>query len=125
MGDAGGGRMTDTREQTAERLLRSSLRTWYDPVVEIDWEAPLDPDAFWLPAQRSSLYGTSLWDGLDQRQRVELTKHEVASGASAATNARLAITNAASDANPASTKVIAGAPPSAAIWIAGRNSIWL
>jgi hypothetical protein len=75
--------MTDTREQTAERLLRSSLRTWYDPVVEIDWEAPLDPDAFWLPAQRSSLYGTSLWDGLDHRQRVELTKHEVASGASA------------------------------------------
>jgi P-aminobenzoate N-oxygenase AurF len=75
--------MADTREQTAERLLRSSLRTWYDPVVEIDWEAPLDPDALWLPAHRSSLYGTPLWEGLDHRQRVELTKHEVASGASA------------------------------------------
>jgi para-aminobenzoate N-oxygenase AurF len=75
--------MTDTREQTADRLLRSSLRTWYDPDVEIDWAAPLDPDAFWLPPRRSSLYGTPLWEGLDHRQRVELTKHEVASGASA------------------------------------------
>jgi hypothetical protein len=75
--------MTDSRERTAERLLRSSARTWYDPAVEIDWAAPLDPDAFWMPPHRSSLYGTSLWDGLDHRQRVELTKHEVASGASA------------------------------------------
>lgn len=59
------------------------MRTWYDPEVEIDWAAPLDPDAFWLPPHRSSLYGTPLWDRLDHRQRVELTKHEVASGASA------------------------------------------
>jgi P-aminobenzoate N-oxygenase AurF len=75
--------MVETREQTADRLLRSSLRTSYDPDVEIDWSASLDPDAFWLPPHRSSLYGTPLWEGLDHRQRVELTKHEVASGASA------------------------------------------
>jgi hypothetical protein len=75
--------MSETRQQTADRLLRSSVRTSYDPVVEIDWSAPLDPDAFWLPPQRSSLFGTALWDRLDHRQRVELTKHEVASGASA------------------------------------------
>jgi hypothetical protein len=75
--------MAETRERTADRLLRSSLRTWYDPEVEIDWAAPLDPDTFWLPPHRSSLYGTQLWDRLDHRQRVELTKHEVASGASA------------------------------------------
>jgi P-aminobenzoate N-oxygenase AurF len=75
--------MEDGRERTAERLLRASARSSYDPLVEIDWTAPLDPDAFWLPPRRSSLYGTALWDGLDHRQRVELTKHEVASGASA------------------------------------------
>ncbi|MBX6355768.1 MAG: diiron oxygenase [Micromonosporaceae bacterium] len=75
--------MAETREQTADRLLRSSARVSYDPVVEIDWAAPLDPDAFWLPPHRSSLYGTALWERLDHRQRVELTKHEVASGASA------------------------------------------
>lgn len=71
------------REKTAERLLQSSLRTSYDPIVEIDWAAPLDPDRFWMPPHRSSLYGTPLWDGLGHRQRVELTKQEAANGASA------------------------------------------
>jgi hypothetical protein len=73
----------DTREQTAQRLLAASVRHWYDPEREIDWDAPLDPDAFWLAPERSSLYGTTLWDGLTRAQRIELTKHEVASAASA------------------------------------------
>ncbi|MEU4399594.1 AurF N-oxygenase family protein [Micromonospora orduensis] len=67
----------------AERLLTSSLRTSYDPVVEIDWDAPHTPGAYWLPPHRSSLYGTALWSGLSEEQRIELTKHEVASAASA------------------------------------------
>jgi P-aminobenzoate N-oxygenase AurF len=71
------------REATAERLLATSLRHQYDPLVEIDWEAPLDPDRYWLPEHRSTLYGTRLWAGLTHRQRVELSKHEVASIASA------------------------------------------
>jgi len=71
------------REATAERLLASSLRHQYDPLVEVDWAAPLDPDRFYLPEHRSTLYGTELWHGLTHRQRVELTKHEVASIASA------------------------------------------
>lgn len=73
----------DTREQTADRLLQTSLRLQYEPGIDIDWHAPLDPDLFWIPPQRSSLYGTTLWEGLSHRQRVELTKHEVASAASA------------------------------------------
>ncbi len=72
-----------TREATASRLLDLSLQRQYEPAVDIDWAAPLDPDRFWIPPHRSSLYGTSLWDGLTHRQRVELTKHEVASAASA------------------------------------------
>ncbi len=71
------------REATAERLLTSSLRTSYDPSVEIDWDAPHVPGAYWLPPNRSSLYGTPLWDGLTAEQRVTLTRHEVASAASA------------------------------------------
>src|SRR5688572_16686081 len=77
-----GGSVT-TREQTADRLLATSIRHSYDPTIEIDWEAPSDPDRFWMPPRLSSLYGTPLWDGLTHRQRVELTKHEVASAASA------------------------------------------
>ncbi len=72
-----------TREATATRLLDLSLQRQYDPELDIDWAAPLDPEKFWLPPQRSSLYGTPLWEGLTHLQRVELTKHEVASAASA------------------------------------------
>jgi len=74
---------TADREATAERLLTASSRRSYDPAVAIDWEAPFEPGAFWMPPHRSSLYGTKIWDGLTHDQRVELTKHEVASAASA------------------------------------------
>src|SRR5882724_1719956 len=70
------------REKTAERLLNSSADKFYDPEVDIDWAAPLAEDKYFIPAHRSSLYGTALWDGLTERQRIELTKHEVASVAS-------------------------------------------
>ncbi|MGA5305681.1 AurF N-oxygenase family protein [Nucisporomicrobium flavum] len=70
------------RSPTATRLLRSSASHSYDPEVEIDWDAPLLPDAFFAPEHRSSLYGTPLWDGLTPEQRRTLTKHEVASIAS-------------------------------------------
>jgi P-aminobenzoate N-oxygenase AurF len=59
-----------------------SLRNQYEPELAIDWEAPLDPDLFWIPPHRSSLYGTTVWAGLSHRRRVELTKHEVAAAAS-------------------------------------------
>lgn len=71
------------REAVADRLLAASARTSYDPIVEVDWTAPHRADAYWLPPHRSSLYGTPLWAGLDERRRIELTKHEVASAASA------------------------------------------
>jgi hypothetical protein len=71
------------REHTAERLLHSSVRRSYDPLVEIDWDAPLLPDAYWLPPRRSTLYGTDLWRRLSEVERIELTKHEVANASSA------------------------------------------
>lgn len=70
------------REKTAARLLKSSAKNSYDPDVDIDWNAPLAEDAPYIPFKRSSLYGTHLWDRLDEQQRVELTKHEFASIAS-------------------------------------------
>lgn len=76
-------RSVSSREDVAERLLQASVRTSYDPTVEIDWDAPHLPDAYWLPPHRSSLYGTDLWRQLSETQRIELTKHEVASAAAA------------------------------------------
>jgi hypothetical protein len=67
------------RDRTATRLLRSSAEHSYDPEIEIDWDAPLVEGKYFVPAHRSSLYGTALWDRLTVEQRIELTKHEVAS----------------------------------------------
>jgi hypothetical protein len=72
----------EARERTANRLLHASLSNSYDPDIEIDWVAPPDPDKLYAPAHRVSLYGTPLWDALDAGQRIELSKHEVASIAS-------------------------------------------
>jgi hypothetical protein len=65
-----------------QRLLRSSARQSYDPDVDIDWDAPLVEGAWFMQPERLSLYGTPLWDSLDEQRRVELSKHEVASIAS-------------------------------------------
>lgn len=67
------------REETAQRLLRTSAKHSYDPAVEIDWDAPLEPDRYFIAPHRSSLYGTALWDRMSEQQRIDLTKHEVAS----------------------------------------------
>jgi len=66
----------------AERLLKSSARHSYDPEVDIDWDAPVDPTLWGMQPERMSLYGTPLWDRLSEEQRLELSKHEVASIAS-------------------------------------------
>ena len=67
------------RSRTATRLLRASAEHSYDPEVEIDWDAPFAPDLYFVPPHRSSLFGTSIWDGLTEAQRITLTRHEVAS----------------------------------------------
>ena len=67
------------RDVTAERLLDSSMRNSYDPDVDIDWDAPLVEGKGFMPEERVSLYGTTLWDGLTPEQRIELSKHEIGS----------------------------------------------
>jgi hypothetical protein len=69
----------DDRDRTATRLLRSSAEHSYDPEVEIDWAAPLATDRYFVPPHRSSLYGTDLWQGLTEEQRITLTRHEASS----------------------------------------------
>jgi hypothetical protein len=67
------------REECARRLLRASQKASLDPLVEIDWQAPLVPDLPALPWHRSSLYGTPLWEAMSHEQRITLTRHEMAS----------------------------------------------
>lgn len=70
------------RQKTAQRLLRSAADRAYDGDVDIDWDAPLDPDKKWMPDHRQTLYGTKLWDKLTEQQRRELGMHEAISGLS-------------------------------------------
>lgn len=72
-----------TREQFSERLLRGSVKKYYEPIVDIDWDAPLDPDKFFLPPKSVSIYGTALWDGMSRGQQIELSRQELVNTLSA------------------------------------------
>src|ERR1700744_3038246 len=72
-----------SREEFSERLLKGSVKKSYEPIVDIDWDAPLDPDKFYLPPQAVSLYGTAIWDEMTREQQIELSRHELVNTLSA------------------------------------------
>ena len=72
-----------TREEFSERLLKGSVKKSYAPIVDIDWDAPLDPDKFFLPPKTVSLYGTPLWDNMTRTQQIELSRQELVNTLSA------------------------------------------
>ncbi|NMO89051.1 diiron oxygenase [Actinomycetospora sp. TBRC 11914] len=67
------------RDHGAARLLTASARHTLDPDLEVDWAAPVDPWGWAVPPERVSLYGTGLWDDLDDDARRTLARHEAAS----------------------------------------------
>src|SRR5690242_9709201 len=67
------------RQELSTRLLGSAVKKSYDPVVDIDWAAPIPEHLYGLSPEWSTLYGTPLWDGLSEEQRVTLTIHEYCS----------------------------------------------
>jgi hypothetical protein len=71
------------REEFSERLLKGSVKKSYAPIVDIDWDAPPDPDKFFLPAKTVSLYGTPLWDKMTREQQIELSREELVNTLSA------------------------------------------
>jgi hypothetical protein len=72
-----------TREEFSDRLLRGSVKKYYEPVVDIDWDADLDPDKFYLPPKVVSLYGTPIWDAMTREQQIELSRQELVNTLSA------------------------------------------
>ena len=72
----------DQEQRTAERLLRSTAARAYDPDLDIDWDAPLPPDAPFMKLERCSLYGTELWERMSREEQLTLSRHEAASVAS-------------------------------------------
>jgi hypothetical protein len=67
------------REELSTRLLGSAAKKSYDPVVDIDWSAPIPDGLYGLSPEWSTLYGTPLWERLSEEQRVTLTIHEYCS----------------------------------------------
>lgn len=72
------GEVSGGREAIAARLLSGSVKRSYSPIVDLDWDAPLDPDKYFLPPRVCSLYGTELWEGLSEEQRIEVSRQELA-----------------------------------------------
>jgi len=70
---------TTDRQDIATRLLASSAKKAYDPMVEVDWDAPVPGDLYGMTPEWSTLYGTALWEEMSLQQQVTLTKHEVSS----------------------------------------------
>jgi hypothetical protein len=66
-----------TREEFSERLLNGSMKKSYAPAVDIDWDAPLDPDKFFLPAEMVTIYGTPAWDAMTREQQRELSRQQL------------------------------------------------
>lgn len=63
----------------ANRLLKGSSARSFDPIVELDWDAPLEEGKYFLPPAVISLYGTELWEQMSEEQRIELSRQEMAS----------------------------------------------
>jgi hypothetical protein len=72
----------EDRELMAQRLLRASVQKSFDPQTDINWQEPLVDGMFYMPEHRVSLYGTPLWERMSAAQRVDLSRHEIASAAS-------------------------------------------
>ncbi len=68
--------MTIDVTATAERLLRSTADTVLDGDIDIDWDAPVDPDKAWLTERRGTLYGTRLWNRLSREEQLTLGRAE-------------------------------------------------
>src|SRR3954447_14450053 len=67
------------RQDLSTRLLRSAAKKSYDPVVDIDWAAPIPDSLYGLSPEWSTLYATPLWETLTEEQRITLTIHEYCS----------------------------------------------
>lgn len=67
------------REISAARLMKASAENSYDPETEVDWDAAPTPGLLYCPETQCSLYGTPLWDAMTLEERMEFSKHQVAS----------------------------------------------
>jgi len=66
-------------EHKARQLVNAAAGRVKDPMVEIDWDIPIDDSALHMPLAFLPLYGTSAWDNMSQQERYAYSRHEYAS----------------------------------------------
>jgi P-aminobenzoate N-oxygenase AurF len=59
-----------------EQLHASSVRNFVNPYTFLDWPAKIDPSSWYTSPELVSLYGTDVWDTLDEAARKRLAFHE-------------------------------------------------
>ena len=59
-----------------EQLHASSVRNFVNPYTFLDWPAEVDPAAWYTSPELVSLYGTDVWEGLDEADRKRLAFYE-------------------------------------------------
>lgn len=66
-----------TASDVAVRLSRLSREKFWNVYEEFEWPEALDSDLYAMAPEFCSLYGTELWDELDEPQRKKLSLYEV------------------------------------------------
>ena len=67
------------RELTAARLLEASAKHSYNPEIDVEWHEPPLPGLLYCPIAQCALLGTPIWEQMSIEQRMESSKHQVAS----------------------------------------------
>ena len=67
-----------TAIELAPRLSEASVRKAWDVYSAFDWPESLEPAAHWyMSPELISIYGTTVWDGLDETARKRLSFYEI------------------------------------------------
>ena len=53
-------------DEVSARLVDSAARSSRNALVEIDWDAPLDPTLYGCSPEWSTLYGTDYWNEMTE-----------------------------------------------------------
>ncbi|GAA2059124.1 diiron oxygenase [Williamsia deligens] len=65
------------RDAAAQRFLYDTVDDRFDAELDIDWAAPAEPDAAWIPDSLVGLAGTRPWRRLSADARTDLGRHEL------------------------------------------------
>lgn len=67
------------RQQTAQRLLMAAAEEVYDGDLDVNWDAPIEDGAPWMPEWLSTIHNSELWSRLSASDRDELLRREFVS----------------------------------------------